>query len=525
MSDGTPSRRDVLLAVGAAGGAAAVHAATEALGLMPAIATAQPLELAPARQGGLHVVVLGAGVGGLAAAYELRKAGHRCTVLEASPRAGGRNLTVRGGDVIDELGGRQVCEFDDHPDLYFNAGPARIPGHHTALLGYCREFGVALEFFVNENRNAWVQDDAGFDGKPVRNREYMTDARGFMAELLAKAVDAKALTAPFTADDGERLREFARAYGDLGAGFAYQGSKRAGFASGGNVMAGINKAPLDASHLLATSFWREFMHWGEFVDQASPMMQPVGGMDRIVTAFMERVGDAVQLASPVQEIRLLEDGVAIAYADARGEPRSLTADYCLNSIPTHLVTGLAHNFPAAYVRALSAPARGKLMKIAFQTRRRFWEDEGIYGGISWTSQDITQIWYPPQGIHSEKGVILGAYVFDDDVGARLARLTPAERLATAIRQGEKIHPSYRSHLESGVSVAWSRMNHMLGCAATWSPEALREHFPTLQRPVGRHYMIGDQVSHRAGWQEGAIASAHLALTDIDAREREARVAA
>lgn len=521
MPDATPSRRDVLLAVGAAGGASAVFAAAQALGLVPAQALAQEPKLAPARDGGLHVAILGAGVGGLAAAHELRKAGHRCTVLEASPRAGGRNLTLRRGDVVDELGGRQVCGFDDHEDLYFNAGPARIPGHHHALLRYCRELGVALELFVNENRDAWVQDDAGFNGRRVRNREYMTDARGFMAELLAKSVDAAALATPLSAADIERLREFARAYGDLDGSFGYTGSSRAGFASGGILAAGATKQPLAGGELLRTGFWREFMHWGEFLHQAAPMMQPVGGMDRIVAAFVARLGDAVRLGCPVQGIRLLEDGVDIAYADPRGAPRSLRADYCLNSIPTHLVTGLAHNFPPAYAAALAAPARGKLMKIAFQARRRFWEDEGIYGGISWTSQDITQIWYPPHGIHSGKGVILGAYVFDYEAGARLARLSPAARLEAAIRQGEKLHPNYRSHLEHGVSVAWHRMNHMLGCAATWTPEALAQHFPTLQRPVGRHYLIGDQVSHLPGWQESAIASAHHALADIDAREREA----
>ena len=170
------SRRQLLNAVGAAGGAAAVHAAATALGLLPAVARAGQLALRPAGGRPRHVLVIGAGIAGLTAAYELRRAGHRCTVLEASHRPGGRNLTLRHGDVVDELGARQTCEFDDHPDLYFNAGPARIPGTHTNLLRYCRELDVPLEIFVNENRNAWVQDDAAFGGRPIRNREYMTDA-------------------------------------------------------------------------------------------------------------------------------------------------------------------------------------------------------------------------------------------------------------------------------------------------------------------------------------------------------------
>ena len=523
--DGRISRRQLLHAVGAAGGAAAVHAAATALGLLRPVARAGQLALRPAGGRPRHVVVIGAGIAGLTAAYELRRAGHRCTVLEASHRAGGRNLTLRRGDVVDELGARQTCEFDDHPDLYFNAGPARIPASHADLLRYCREFGVRLEIFVNDNRNAWVQDDAAFGGRPIRSREYMTDARGFLAELLAKAVHPRDLDARLDARDQERLREFLRVYGDLDETLAYRGSDRAGYASGGMTSPGVRKPVRAFSELLDADFWREYMHWGEMVDQAAPMMQPVGGMDRIVDAFLRRVGDAVELQAVVREIRLGESGVEVAYADARGDVRPVRADYCLNSMPAHLVRGLRHNLPPRYVRALSAPTLSRNVKVAFQARRRFWEDEQIYGGISWTNQDITQLWYPPHGIHGSKGVILGAYTFDDGRGLRFTRMSPAERIETALVQGEKVHPDYRQHVERGISVAWSRMNHMLGCSTLWTDEALRNEFPTLQEPVGRHYLIGDQVSYHPGWQEGAIHSAYHALRDIDRREREAGAAA
>ena len=266
---------------------------------------------------------------------------------------------------------------------------------------------------------------------------------------------------------------------------------------------GVKKPVRGFSELLDAHFWREYMHWGELADQAAPMLQPVGGMDRIVDGFMRQIGDAVELRAAVHEIRLEETGVEVAYTGPRGEVRAVRGDYCLNSMPAHLAVGLRHNLPARYVRALSAPGRGKLFKLAFQAKRRFWEDEHIYGGISWTNQDITQIWYPPHGIHGDAGVILGAYAFEDGPGGRLTGLSPAERVEAALAQGERVHADYRRLVDRGVSVAWYRMNHMLGCSTRWTDEAMRDHFRTLQNPVGRHYMVGDQISYHPGWQEGA----------------------
>ena len=65
------------------------------------------------------------------------------------------------------------------------------------------------------------------------------------------------------------------------------------------------------------------------------------------------------------------------------------------------------------------------VKVAFQAERRFWElDEAIYGGISWTSRDITQVWYPSAGIHQRKGILVGAYIWSDDLGDKFSAMPP-----------------------------------------------------------------------------------------------------
>ena len=61
-----------------------------------------------------RVLILGAGMAGMTAAYELQKAGYKVQVLEYNNRAGGRSWTVRGGDTYTELGGAtQHCACED----------------------------------------------------------------------------------------------------------------------------------------------------------------------------------------------------------------------------------------------------------------------------------------------------------------------------------------------------------------------------------------------------------------------------
>jgi monoamine oxidase len=278
------------------------------------------------------------------------------------------------------------------------------------------------------------------------------------------------------------------------------------------------KSTREFPELLKTRLWQVVMNFGEDQDQAAMMMEPVGGMDKIVQGFTAKVGQLVRTHSRVESVMVHDKGVDVVYRGPEGRQK-VTADFCLNCIPFQLMAGIPNNFPADYSAAFTVVPRGRLFKIGFQMRERFWEKQQIYGGVSWTTQDITQIWYPAHGIHRKKGVVLGAYVFGGPGADRFERLSPAERLDAAIRQGQKIHPDYREHVETGVSIPWHRMNNLLGCAAEWEPEARAQHFARIQAPFGRHYMIGDQVSYHSGWQQGAMHSALHAVKDIDSRVR------
>lgn len=521
MSELQWTRRAFLSRLGQAGGAAPLYRAMTVMGLIQVPGVHAGAPALPVGSGnGRSVVIIGAGIAGLTSAYELSKAGYQCTVLEASARAGGRNLTLRRGDPVLETGHRQVCSFDDEPHLYFNAGPARLPHHHTAVLDYCRAFGIALEPFINDNRAALMHSSVAFGGSPQRAQHMVTDSRGYIAELLAKAIRREALDEPLSLEDRDRLLTFMQAYGDLDETYRYRGSLRGGVQGGDFITEhGHAVSPAPLSELLKSDFWQFKLEFPEGWEMIATMMQPVGGMDVIVKAFEQRLpaGSLIRNA-PVSGIVNEAERVRVRYRPDGGAELEQVADFCIDCAPAHLVAGLAHNFSPRYTEALRAINVNKFYKIAFQAKRRFWEqDQQIYGGISWTDQPVLQVWYPSHGIHASKGIIGGGYTWEPQVGDYFGGMTPAQRIASAISMGEALHPGYGQEVEHGISVAWHQVPYQMGCSLDWTEEARATHYPVLLEPEGRHYLVGDQVSHLPGWQEGAIRSAHRAVEMIARR--------
>ena len=195
------TRRIFLERLAGTAGAAMTYEAMTALGLlaMPA-SSANAFELR-GQAGGAEVLILGAGLAGMTVAYELGKLGYKCTILEARMRPGGRCHTIRKGTSSEEDGSTQTASFDE--GMYFNPGPMRIPHHHASTLGYCKELGVPVEVFTDENLNTYFHESgaAGTPGRRFRRREVRSDLTGYTAELLSKALSQPALNAPMSKAD------------------------------------------------------------------------------------------------------------------------------------------------------------------------------------------------------------------------------------------------------------------------------------------------------------------------------------
>jgi monoamine oxidase len=538
----TIARREFLTAIGKAAGSSAMLRTMVALGISTSLAACgsssaqsapggggQPPPPPPPSGGlpsprpgdwpanvgvGKTVTILGGGISGMTAALEMSRLGYSCTILEAGATAGGRNRTIRSGDVIDETDSSQMCMFDLDPELYFNAGPARIPHHHEFLLGYCRDFGVALETFVNDNRAALMHSTTSFGGQPQISRRVHADTRGNIARLLALAVNQNALDQELSAADRNNLLNMLRGFGDLGVGDDYNGTERAGFPGQENVgsrQRGELVNPLQLQELLSERFWQQRQDFAQGLNQQPTMLQPVGGMDKIARAFEARVLNDIVFEAVVTEVRKTAGGTRVIYTDRFGAPTTIDADYCLCTIPATVLRNIPNDFAASHQSAINNFSYAPAGKIAFQSRR-FWEqDHNIYGGISWTTQNITQMWYPNSGFGKTNGVIVGSYIFGGNAGTNFAGMSLQQRINTTISQATNVHGQFGGAVSRGISISWPKIPFQLGAWGTSDPGI-------LLIPDGNIFFAGEHLSMLQGWQEGAILSAYHAIDGIVARD-------
>jgi monoamine oxidase len=519
----SPTRRQILTRIGVAAGSVAMYQAMTRLGHAKGTDFAGPPALTGAKPG-TTVLVLGAGLAGMLAAYELRRAGYSVRILEYQNRSGGRNYTLRGGDTLTELGGyTQKVGFS--AGNYINPGPWRIPYHHQAILHYCKQFGVALEPFIEVNHNAYLHSSNAFNGAPVRYREILGDFTGYTAELLAKAINQRALDDPITEDEKHDLLKSLTMWGMLDKNYAYTpelASERRGFAKprgGGPDGKPTYSQPWPRAEVMKSGF-AGFLAFNMLNDFQTTMFQPVGGMDMIGKGFARQVGDLVTHNVKVTAIHQNESGVTVTYKDnnAGGATTRVMADYCVCTIPLPVLSQLDVQVSPAMQAAIEAVPYASSIKIGLEFKRRFWEqDEQIYGGITFTDLPISVMSYPSHGYFSDgPAVLLGGYMFGAPA-YDFAGMEPEERVRRAVEQGARIHKQYPAEFSNGVGVAWSRMPWTLGCCSMWSEEARRTHYKALTTMENRIVLAGEHASYIGCWQEGALLSSLSAITQLHQR--------
>lgn len=473
---------------------------------------------------------------------------------------------------------QQECKFD--PGLYLNMGPGRIPYHHTRVLYFCQELGVPLEVYIMETTANLFQSTRLLGGKAIPRRQIYNDTQGYIAELLAKASDGRSLDARLNEDDYEKLKCLLKSFGDLGESercaacaarhkecedcadsscgvcnkcltacpecFAYGGSTRSGCAwppapgiqrlipaTGQAADVDCSSPSLDVyfscepfpklglTDLLRSEFWMNHFYQALEFEWQPTLFQPVGGMDKIVEGFKRKIGKLIRYECQVVDIQLMGDGVSITYLDkATNKKTTKRADFCVGNIPMPVLKDISNNFSDGFKKAIATTEFEAACKVGWQANKRFWEtDCQIYGGISYTDDVITQVWYPSNDYFTKNGTLTGAYMYEPQSLA-FGGLPLKERLVVAKRGGAKFHKQFDDNqivpIDLGLSIAWKNVPYQLGGWANWNPSN-QEHntaYRRLLRPDGRFYVVGDQASTLPGWQEGAMMSAEHVVRQL-----------
>ncbi len=507
------TRRTFLAQLGAVGGSSLMMTAMNAWDLMAGQAQGRP---ALSGRPNAKVLILGAGVSGLVVGYELSKLGYNFRILEARERVGGLAWTVRRGTEHTEINGgdRQVCTFDE--GQYANLGPWRIPYTHTGVLNYCRELGVPVEMFINEADGNYFYYEGEIGGslanKRIRLREVKADMIGRTNELLVKAINQSQLDLPLTAEDKQRYVTYLISQGYLDS----SDRRYKAFHARGEG------DPYEFAALLRGPFTNRLRSiTASEGTAASPIFQPVGGMDQIPKAFhRELPKNAVTFNAEVESVHQDASGVKVVYRDTKSSKKTeLTADYVVVCTPMTVLAGIDINLSDEIMTAVKATTHSNSAKMGLQMKRRFWEeDDQIFGGHLYSNLPLGEFSYPSNGYFTKKGVLLGLYA-NGPVGDLLDR-SVAERVEHVLTHASKVHPQIRQEFESAYAVWWRKVKYSLGGYASGSGGARRA---TLSKMDNR-ILIGSAVTcpySEPDWIEGAVAAGWQALKTVHERAMRA----
>jgi monoamine oxidase len=245
-------------------------------------------------------------------------------------------------------------------------------------------------------------------------------------------------------------------------------------------------------------------------------------MDKIVDGFIYKIGKLVQYNTEVLHIETRNDGVTVSVRELKTRLQSnLNADYCISNIPLPILSKIGNNFAKDFAAAVATCVYDPTCKLGWQANSRFWENNQnqIYGGISYTDDAITQMWYPSYDYFTKNGTLTGVYNYDDDALA-FGDMSLEKRIETARKGAIKLHPEFADTKlvpsDKAISIAWQNIPNEGGGWANWDPnnDDHTKAYSRLLDPDRRFYVVGDQVSQLPGWQEGAMMSAEHVMQQI-----------
>lgn len=436
------------------------------------------------------VVIVGAGLAGLAAGYELKCAGHTPIILEAQQRVGGRVYTLR--DPFTE-------------GLYAEVGAMRIPRAHKLTLAYIEKFDLPTNDFTMDNPNAYFH----IGGRKIRIAEGDANPAllGFEVGAHEQGQTAGRLWLKTIKPLLDKLEKDGDAAWDEIVAQYDQYSTREflevnGWSEGAIEMYGLlanQEAVMNSSFL---ELFRE-----DAGNYYTDMIEIQGGTDRLPSAFLPELKGNIRFGAKMVAIDQTPESVLIHYRTSAGRFEE-KGDYAIITVPFPVLrhVEVLKPFSRAKQRAIRQLHYDASAKILFQCRRRFWEeDDGIFGGGTITDLPVRNLYYPDHGRETGRGVILASYTWSEDA-QRWGSLSPGDRIEQALENVALIHPQVTQEFEVGASWMWHDDEFAGGAFALFDPGQQTLLHDEIIKPEGRIYFAGEHASLYHAWIQGAIES-------------------
>jgi monoamine oxidase len=455
--------------------------------------------LKPAKQ--TTVLILGAGMAGLAAGYELMNHGYDVRIVEARDSPGGRVRTLRDGfsqGVYAEAGATFLPSTHGLTAYYANLMKLNLVAFDGADLPYIYHVKGKRIVYSPGTAIDWpyalteAEQKMGLDGMQLA----YTTPPGLLGGPVSSLIKAEQLTVEDATALPEKMRENGASAGAielLNAGF--------------NQLLGEGSASYSAAMMLSSGHYLS----QNILTNGPDLRKIEGGNDLYPKALAATLGDRISYSTEVMQIAQDANGVRVTCRDKDGQHEA-SADYVICTLPFSVLRDIPVTpaFSAAKAEAVRALKYTSVMRIFLEIQQQFWRSQGLSGEIV-SDQPMTEV-YPGYNPANQPGM-LGVYMAAGNARSAGA-LAPDKQIEFALSQIELVYPEVRKNFTAGVSKFWDADPFAKGGYVWFAPAQMTSLLPVVATPEGRIYFAGDHASTLPGWIQGAIASGLRAANDI-----------